>query len=234
VFGAPEHREIARSAVRKSLVLLKNEVSALPITSSNYQVVCVAGTKADDFGTQAGAWTVGWQGQVGNAHRSSDAHTILEGIRALAPSHGLRVVYSVDGRFAEGACQSGDRALTLAVVGEKPYAEYKGDNPEPRLSTEDLEMLAKARLNKGPLAVLLLSGRPLLVSEQLPSWQALIAAWLPGSQGEAVADVLFGDVGFQGQLPVTWVRDAAHLGTVAGSDMHGAGVLFPYGFGLTY
>ena len=230
-FGSAAHRQIARAAARESLVLLKNQASVLPITAAKYQALCVAGTKADDLGVQAGAWTAGWQGTVGNAVKRPGAKTILDGLKAQAASRGLALEYAPDGAFQTPACQSGS-ALVLAVAGEKPYAEFKGDTQELGLKADDLVMLAKAQATKAPqapLAVVLIAGRPLMVTDQLPGWQALVAAWLPGSQGEAVADVLFGDFDFHGRLSQTWPASVTAL-PVARSN----GALFPYGYGLDY
>jgi beta-glucosidase len=231
-FGSSEHRDIARAAVRESQVLLKNEASALPITSEKYHVVCVAGSKADDFGTQAGAWTVGWQGSVGNGNKTPGAFTILEGITSAATQRGIKVVFSSDGKFSDPSCVAGEGALTLAVIGEKPYAEYYGDSNDLHLGADDLQLLANVHASKSsssPLAVILISGRPLIITDLLPGWQALVAAWLPGSQGDGVADVLFAESNFRGRLPITWPRDMSQFPTGA----HGAG-LFPYSFGLSY
>ena len=235
-FGSPEHREIARAAVRESQVLLKNEALTLPITGEKYRVICVAGSKADDFGVQAGAWTVGWQGSVGNANKTPGAVTILDGITTAATRRGIQVVFSSDGKFSGPSCVTGEGVLTVAVVGEKPYAEYYGDSDDLHLSADDLQLLDSVRASKGstsssssPLAVILISGRPLIITDLLTEWQALVAAWLPGSQGDGVADVLFAESNFRGRLPITWPRDMSQFPTGA----HGDG-LFPYGFGLSY
>ncbi|MBM4251539.1 MAG: beta-glucosidase [Deltaproteobacteria bacterium] len=227
LFGAKEHRQLARTAVRASMVLLKNDAATLPIDTSKYKRICVAGSKANDFGTQAGAWTVGWQGQVGNANKTAGASTILDGIKSLAAARGLEVIYAEDGKFSREVCKND--ALVIAVIGEKPYAEYYGDAPNLSLSNEDQQLLENAKSNQAPLAVVLLSGRPLIITNELPSWQAFVAAWLPGSQGEGVADVLFGDFNFSGKLPLPWPRDMSQI-----PMKEGMVPLFPYGTGLSY
>jgi beta-glucosidase len=203
VLGQAAHRELAREAVRKSLVLLKNEDQTLPLTRQKYQTICVAGSKADDFGVQAGGWTTGWQGTLGNASKTSGAKTILDGLRAAAQSTGMELIYAADGLFPGKAC-SQKNSLQLVVAGEKPYAEYFGDRDDLSLSREDSDLLKSVEAWPGRLAVVLIAGRPLNVQAQLGQWQALVAAWLPGSQGEGVADVLFGDYPFVGQLPMDW------------------------------
>ena len=227
LFGATEHRQLARAAVRESMVLLKNDAETLPINASKYKRICVAGSKAHDFGTQAGAWTVGWQGQVGNANKTEGAATILDGIRSLAAQRGLEVVFADDGKFAPEVCR--DDAIIIAVIGEKPYAEYYGDSNDLSLSPDDLNLLANAKASKLPMAVVLLSGRPLIVTSELPTWQAFVAAWLPGSQGEGVADVLFGDFNFSGKLPMAWPRDMSQIPLKESMTP-----LFPYAAGLRY
>ena len=210
LFGAQEHRQIARQAVRESMVLLKNEAQTLPITATKYKRICVAGSKADDFGVQAGAWTVGWQGQVGNVNKTAGAMTILEGIRSAAAVRGIEVLFAADGKFAPDVC--GTDALLISVVGEKPYAEYYGDTNNLSLGSDDLQLLTNARASgNAPMLTLLLSGRPLIITSELPNWQAFVAAWLPGSQGEGVADVLFGDFEFRGKLPMPWPRDMTQV-----------------------
>lgn len=228
-FGGTAHRELARKAVRSSLVLLKNADHTLPITKQKYRTLCVAGAKADDFGVQAGAWTMGWQGTLGNGLKAPEARTVLDGLTTMATTRGITVEFAANGEFAGADCRTGDASLTLAVVGETPYAEFKGDSNALFLSAEDLDTLAKARSRHGPMAVVLISGRPLVITDQLPSWQSLVAAWLPGSQGEGVADVLFGDFDFRGRLPQTWPATMAQL---PATD-HDTG-LFPFGFGLSY
>jgi beta-glucosidase len=211
--GLTSDRQLAREAVRKSLVLLKNEMQTLPITSAKYQTLCVAGSKADDFGVQVGGWTTGWQGTIGNASKTPGAQTILDGLRAAARAQVMNLVYAADGHFQNRACTE-KGSLRLVVVGETPYAEFLGDHEDLTLPADDRALLKKVRSLPGPLAVVLISGRPMDLAQEQNQWQALVAAWLPGSQGEGVADVLFGDYTFVGRLPQAWPG------------------LHPYGFGL--
>ncbi|GAA5524788.1 beta-glucosidase BoGH3B [Microbulbifer aestuariivivens] len=226
LLGHREHRELARQAVRESLVLLKNTGGLLPLAKNSK--VFVAGTHADDIGLQSGGWTIEWQGKAGDI---TEGTTILEGIRAAASGE---VTYSADGEGAAG------HDVAIVVLGEQPYAEGVGDYREApcelckplTLSDEQLAVLKKVQASGVPTAVVLVSGRPLLISEQLPQWQAFVAAWLPGSEGHGVADVLFGDYAPSGKLPVSWPRNLQQIPINVGDAQYDP--LFPYGFGLTY
>ncbi|HEX8273324.1 MAG TPA: glycoside hydrolase family 3 N-terminal domain-containing protein [Longimicrobiaceae bacterium] len=217
--GSPEHRDLAREAVRRSLVLLRND-GVLPLARSGR--IFVAGRHADDVGLQSGGWTMTWQGEAG---RVTPGTTILEGIRAAAP--GAAVTYARDGRGAAG------HDVAVVMVGEEPYAEYAGDRRDAlELAPADLAVLREVRAAGVPTVVVLVSGRPLVVTEPMEEWSALVAAWLPGSEGAGVADVLFGDHPPTGRLPVSWPRRAAQLPLNVGDADYDP--LFPYGFGLTY
>lgn len=220
LIGSPGHREVARECVRQSLVLLKNERKALPL-SRGIRRLHVAGRAADDLGIQCGGWTISWQGKEGQAVRGGT--TILAAVRqAVGP--GTRVTYSADGSGAEGA------DAVLVVVGETPYAEMKGDRPDPGLPDRDLAVSRKARESGVPVVTVLLSGRPLVLGPVLEWSDALIAAWLPGTEGGGVADVLFGASRPTGKLPRTWPRtaDQVHRNDMTKDPQ------FPYGFGLSY
>jgi beta-glucosidase len=221
--GSPAHRELARRAVRESLVLLENDGGILPLAKTTPRIF-VAGKSADDIGNQAGGWTIHWQGRSGDIIPGT---TILEAIRAtVAP--GTTVAYARDG---SGVDRSFD--VAIAVVGETPYAEDVGDlEAAPRLDAEDAAVLARLAGSGVPTVVVLVTGRPLVVTEELPAWRALLVAWLPGSEGQGVADVLFGDAAPTGKLPVTWPRAAAQVPLHVASPSYDP--LFPYGFGLTY
>jgi beta-glucosidase len=216
--GSAEHREVARECVRESLVLLKNDRAVLPLSKAIRHLV-VIGAAADDLGMQCGGWTIGWQGARGEVTHGGT--TILAAIRQ-AVSPGTLVTFSPDGLSLQGA------DAIVAVVGEPPYAEMKGDRTDLRLPDADVALIARGRASGAPVVTLLLSGRPLIPGAALGSSDAFIAAWLPGTEGEGVADVLFGDYRTSGKLPRTWP---------AGNDQHATGSagqpLFPYGFGLT-
>jgi beta-glucosidase len=222
--GSDEHREVAREAVRKSLVLMKNEGRVLPLAKDT-PLILVAGRAANDIGMQCGGWTIEWQGRAGQI---TPGTTILEGIRD-AVSGGTTVLYRARGEFDQ---EKGD--VGIVVVGELPYAEGVGDAQDLALSKEDIAAIESVRERSERLVVVLVSGRPVIVGDRLDEWDAWVAAWLPGSEGQGVADVLFGDHPFTGKLPYTWPRsmdqlpfDFEHLET------SGKGVpLFPFGYGL--
>jgi beta-glucosidase len=207
--------------VRESQVLLKNSDGTLPLKKT--AKIFVAGKSADDIGNQSGGWTMTWQGASGAITRGT---TVLQGLRAAA-ANPSNVVYD---RAGNGIDRGYDAAV--AVVGETPYAEFQGDRPGPLgLDQEDLDTLARLKASGVPVVVVLVSGRPLDIAAQLPDWSALLASWLPGSEGEGVADVLYGDYKPTGKLPVTWMSSAAQQPINRGD---GQTPLFPFGYGLTY
>jgi beta-glucosidase len=216
--GSPEHREVARECVQQSLVLLKNKHHALPLSKSIKHLV-VVGQGADDLGMQCGGWTVTWQGDG----RKTRGTTILQAIKGMV-SGDTQVTYSADG---EGISKAD---AVVVVVGERPYAEFKGDRTNLDLSAGDAAMIARARATGAPVITILLSGRPLILGDALDSSDAFIAAWLPGTEGEGVADVLFGDVKPTGKLPREWPRNDQQFNVL---NMEGS-PLFSYGYGLTY
>jgi len=236
--GSAAHRQLARQAVRESLVLLKNDQATLPLAKDT-PLIFVAGQGADDIGLQSGGWTITWQGQVGNI---TPGTTILQGIKqAVSPQ--ARVVYDALGTFDAVTTTAGVTATSgavtadvgIVVLAEPPYAEGVGDLTSLALPASDLALADRVRARSRKLVVILLSGRPRLVTSALPKWDAFVAAWLPGTEGEGVADVLFGDAPFSGKLPYTWPRsdgqlpfDFAHL--PAGGC---AAPLFPFGYGLS-
>jgi beta-glucosidase len=225
VVGSTDHRVVARKAVTESFVLLKNEHRVLPISSSVNHLL-IAGSAADNIGRQAGAWTVEWQGIDGNL--LPGATSILQGIRQSVSSS-TKVEFEVGARFASSTHAS----IGIAVVGEKPYAEGWGDNANPSLTQEDLETIARLKSHCDRVVVILISGRPLMISDDLKQWDGLIAAWLPGSEGEGIADALFGRAPFTGKLPLPWPANVNQLPiSIDGKTADGSKVLFPRGFGL--
>jgi beta-glucosidase len=197
VIGSNEHRALAREAVRKSQVLLKNKNLVLPLSKSQNKII-VAGSSADNLGRQAGGWTTEWQGIDGNY--GVVGTTVLEAIKG-AVLQDTEVEYNKQGDFsAENALAD----VGIAVVGEKPYAEGWGDNANPSLSSQDLLVIQKLKLKSKKLIVIIISGRPLDIKNYVNDWDGVIASWLPGSAGEGVTDVLFGDYPFVGSLPVEW------------------------------
>ena len=216
--GSPAHRCLARTAVQESLVLLKNDRAALPIAQDT-PVVFVGGAAADDIGRQCGGWTISWLGARG---ATTPGTTVLAGLRAaLEPA--TRVEFNAAGAF------TGRAPLGIAVIAEEPYAEGHGDRAALDLPPDAMALVIRLRGCCDRLVLVLLSGRPLIVTGLLPLVDALVAAWLPGTEGAGVADGLTGAAPFTGRLSYAWPRANAQLplGPVGGDP------LFPVGFGLT-
>ncbi|MYW64264.1 glycosyl hydrolase [Streptomyces sp. SID8379] len=219
--GSAAHRAVARQAAAESQVLLKNAGNVLPLKKS--QKVYVAGSNADDIGNQTGGWTITWQGSSGNI---TDGTTILQAMKKAAP--GATISYSKDASAATDGYDVG-----VVVVGETPYAEGVGDVG----NGNDLELNAadKAAVDKvcGAMkcVVLTVSGRPQLIGDRLADIDGLVASWLPGTEGDGVADVLYGRKPFTGQLPVTWPKSESQLPINVGDTSYDP--QFPYGYGLT-
>lgn len=218
--GSPEHRAVARQAVRESLVLLRNENHTLPLSKS-FKRLAVVGEAADDLGVQCGGWTIDWQGDRGNVTHGGT--TILAAIRqAVSPD--TQVIYSPD------AANLDNIEAVIAVVGEAPYAEMFGNRTNLDLSAQDADLITRARNSGAPVITILISGRPLVLNASLDACSAFIAAWLPGTEGQGVADVLFGDYNPTGKLPRAWPSSSYHLSAL---DKH-ENPYFPLGFGLSY
>jgi beta-glucosidase len=192
--GSAEHRAVARECVRESLVLLKNDHHVLPLAKT-IKRLAVVGVAADDLGMQCGGWTIDWQGGRGNVTRGGT--TILSAIRQTV-SPETQIVFSPDASDLKNA------DAIIAVVGEPPYAEMKGDRANLDLSAEDTTLIAKAKSSGVPVVTILFSGRPLVLNSALTDSDAFVAAWLPGTEGLGITDVLFGDHKFTGKLPRAW------------------------------
>jgi beta-glucosidase len=217
--GSPEHREVAQQAVRESLVLLKNEHHALPL-SKNIERLAVVGEGADDLGMQCGGWTITWQG--GHGKVTHGGTTILAAIhKSVSPA--TQVTYSRDGS------NLGNPDAVIVVVGESPYAEMKGDRTNLDLSMENAALIARAKASGAPVVTILLSGRPLILNSALDDSSAFVAAWLPGTEGQGITDVLFGDFPFTGKLPRTWPGSNDHLRAGDKADAPA----FKLGYGLS-
>ena len=231
--GSVAHREVARECVRQSLVLLKNEKHALPL-SKKIKNLAVVGKAADDIGIQCGGWTIDWQGKPGPVIRGGT--TILSAIKQAVGSD-TKITYSADGKALTADAAATNPAnkpdAIIAVIGELPYAEGQGDRKDLSLSPQDMTLIHQAELIGAPLVVVLISGRPMIIDQALNTSDAFVAAWLPGTEGVGVADVLFGDYKPTGKLPHTWPRSMdqipLHVEDAAAKD-----ALFPYGFGLSY
>ncbi|HEV2351501.1 MAG TPA: glycoside hydrolase family 3 N-terminal domain-containing protein [Terriglobia bacterium] len=221
-FGSPEHRAVARDLVRQSVVLLKNDNQTLPISKSVARIH-VGGKSADDLGNQCGGWTISWQGSSGNV--TPGGTTILAAIKN-AVSKNTQVTYAKDGSGAQGA------SLGIVVVGETPYAEMRGDRTDLTLAPEDVQAVANMKAAGIPVVVILISGRPMIIDAVLGKADAFLAAWLPGTEGEGVADVLFGDYKPTGKLTFSWPRTMAQIPIHVGSPNYDP--LFKYGYGLKY
>jgi beta-glucosidase len=233
VIGAPEHRALARQAVRESLVLLKNERGVLPLRAKSQ--VLVVGDGADNISKQAGGWTLTWQG-TGNTNADfPGATSILQGISAVVGKAGGKVSSSVEG------LQQARPDVAVVVFGEDPYAEWFGDLKSLDYRSAggaELALLQQLRQASVPAVCVFLAGRPRAIEPQLAACDAFVAAWLPGSEGGGVADVLFRkangrvNYNFVGKLSFSWPRTAAQ--TALNRNDANYDPLFPYGFGLQY
>jgi beta-glucosidase len=189
-FGSPEHRAVARQAVRESLVLLKNQGKVLPLKKTDK--IFVAGKNADNIGNQCGGWTIDWQGKSGDV--TTGGTTILTAMKAV----NSQITYAKDGDGAKGA------SVGVVVIGETPYAEMRGDRKELSVAPEDIAAVKAVKAAGIPVVVVVVSGRPLELGEITGMADGIVAAWLPGTEGAGVADVLFGEAKFKGKLSYSW------------------------------
>jgi beta-glucosidase len=230
-----EHLDLARQAVRESLVLLKNENNALPL-KKDAPVIFIAGEGANDIGLQSGGWTLQWQGVPGN---DNEGTTILSGIRA-AVSSDTRLEFNRDADFSEFKDTDGTPLIAdvgIVVLAEQPYAEGVGDAADISLNDSEIALLEQTRERSKTTIVILLSGRPRVITEQLPMADAWVAAWLPGTEGGGIADVLFGDFPFTGKTAYSWPRSNEQLPININNSADKTGCdapLFPFGYGLKY
>ena len=218
-FGSAQHRKVARACVQKSLVLLKNEAQVLPLRKTAR--IHVVGRGADDMGLQCGGWTMTWQGAYGPITKGT---TLLQGLREVAP----RAVISHDtlGNVPANA------DVAIVVLNEPPYAEFMGDRRSLTLTAEQQALVARAARSGKPVVLISMIGRPIVLGAAADRAKALVAAWLPGSEGAGIADVLFGDVKPSGKLPHTWPAQLDQIPLNEGEwDIK---PLYAYGFGLSY
>lgn len=225
-FGSKEHREVAREAVRKSLVLLKNRNNLLPLKKN--AKIFATGPAADDLGIQCGGWTIEWQGLANNSKNLIRGSTILDGFRKIAQENGGTIITDAE--------KAKEADVAVVVVGEKPYAEGIGDDGNLKLEggtalEGNIEALEQAKNTGLPTVVILISGRPRLVADYIDNWDAFVAAWLPGTEGDGVAEVLYGEYDFSGKLSFTWPGSIDQI-PINADDAEGKDPLFPYGYGL--
>lgn len=224
--GKQEHRDLAREAVRKSLVLLKNGKSSkkpmLPLSKKASKVL-VAGTHADNLGYQCGGWTIDWQGVSG---KITIGTTILDAIKSTVnPTTTVINSENPDPAFIK----SNNFDYAIVVVGEPPYSETSGDSFDLTILEPGPTTIKNVCMNV-KCVVVVVSGRPVVMEPYVKYMDALVAAWLPGTEGKGVTDVLFGDYGFVGKLPRTWFKNVGQLPMNVGDSHYDP--LFPFGFGL--
>lgn len=234
LLGSAEHRAVAREAVRKSLVLLKNERGVLPLPGTAR--VLIAGPAADDIGRQSGGWTLSWQGDGNRREHFPNGQSIREALEEAVAAAGGQVDYRPDGRW------DARPDVAVLVFGEPPYAEGEGDRPDvafrPEPGFDPAAVLERWRQAGIPSVAVFLSGRPLHVGPELAAADAFVAAWLPGTEGGGIADVLVGDAAgtprwdFTGRLAFSWPRSPEQAELNAGDPDYDP--LFPFGYGLTY
>jgi len=233
LIGAQEHREVARQAVRESLVLLKNKNNLLPIAAN--QRVLVAGDGADNIGKQSGGWSITWQGTNNKNADFPGATSIYKGLEEQISAAGGSVTLSADGTFEQRP------DVAIVVFGEEPYAEGHGDKDNlefERGNKKSLALLSSLKEQGIPVVSVFISGRPMWVNSELNASDAFVAAWLPGTEGAGIADVLLkaadGTIqnNFKGKLSFSWPKSAVQTAVNKGDENYDP--LLPYGFGLTY
>ncbi|MBC8059496.1 MAG: glycoside hydrolase family 3 protein [Clostridiaceae bacterium] len=217
-FASTEHKKVAEEAVMKSMVLLKND-GILPLKKNSK--IYVNGPAANSVGLQCGGWTIDWQGN----ERQTSGVTILDGFKNIASSNGGTIITDI--------AKAGEADVTVVVIGEKSYAEGKGDDGDLGLDNgmaleKNIEALNQAKKLNKPIVTIMVSGRPRIISDKLKDWAAFIEAWLPGTEGEGIAKVIYGDENFKGKLSVTWPKNNSKL------PIEEDNVLFPIGYGLKY
>ncbi|EKV01087.1 beta-glucosidase-like glycosyl hydrolase [Leptolyngbya sp. PCC 7375] len=231
LLGHPNHQAVARQAVRESLVLIKNQDNLLPLQTN--QTVLVTGDGADNIGKQTGGWTLSWEGTGNTNAHFPNGTSIWEGIRNTVEAGGGTAILSPNGSYD----QTPD--VAIVVFGENPYAEFKGDLDNLNFaSDQELQLLETFQAAGIPTVAIFISGRPLWVNPEINAAKAFVAAWLPGTEGAGLADVLIrkpnGDINFDftGKLSFSWPRTAIQTKVNRGDDNYDP--LFPYGYGLTY
>ncbi len=233
LIGSKAHREVARQAVQESLVLLKNKANLLPLSPKLN--ILVAGDGADNIGKQSGGWSITWQG-TGNTNKDFPGGTsIYAGIEQQVSKAGGTALLSVDGSYKEKP------DVAIVVFGEEPYAEGQGDIDHLYFESNNkksLALLKKFKQQGIPVVSIFITGRPMWVNAEINASDAFVAAWLPGSEGQGIADVILANVNdeiqndFTGKLSFSWPKDA--MQTEVNRFDENYDPLFPYGFGLVY
>lgn len=221
--GSEGYREIAKTLVSESLVLLKNEGNILPLQSGSK--IYVTGPAADDIGVQCGGWTITWQGSPDGNEENTEGTTILEGLEEYASQYGLEIITDPD--------RASEADVVILAIGEKPYAEMLGDTADMSIvgalglegNSEAIE--AAGQLGK-PIVTLIVAGRNVLIDEFLPEWDSVVMCYLPGTEGDGIASVLVGQAVFSGKIAMPWYADTKDIGTAAPV------LLFEKGYGLNY
>ncbi|MBL4673600.1 MAG: exo 1,3/1,4-beta-D-glucan glucohydrolase [Arenicella sp.] len=238
--GHADHRAVAREAVRKSLVLLKNNDGLLPLSAKSN--VLVAGDGANNIGKQAGGWTLSWQGTGNSNEDFPGATSNWDGIKMSVEQAGGKAVLSEDGRYQASDFASGKPDVAIVVYGEEPYAEWHGDITSIEYQygrkVKDLELLRSLKQQGIAVVSVFITGRPLFTNRELNASDAFVVAWLPGSEGNGVAQVMMrnkkGEIqhDFQGKLSFSWPKNITQAVINIGDKDYDP--LFPYGYGLTY
>jgi beta-glucosidase len=219
--GTAYHRSIARKCVRESLVLLKKRDDILPLPKEGLNIL-VAGSNANDIGNQCGGWTLFWAGFSGNDFPGT---SIYSGLQQVAPGNSYTL--------SQDASAGDNTDLGILVIGETPYAEYTGDRNsiDALFSVQDIEAVKTMHSYGIPVIVILVTGRPVNIQKIAPYADVIIAAWLPGTEGQGIADILFGDYTPSGKLSFTWPRGNSQLPVNIGDEVYDP--LYPYGYGIT-
>ncbi|MGD1046445.1 MAG: glycoside hydrolase family 3 N-terminal domain-containing protein [Bacteroidota bacterium] len=217
--GSAGHRAVARQCVRESIVLLKKKDGILPLRKTNARIL-VAGSNADNLGNQCGGWTITWQGGSGNITTGT---TILQGMRNTTTS--ATIDYSRTGTFTNTSAD-----YSVVVIGETPYAEGSGDRTDLSIFQTNVDLVKKMKGYGAPVIVILVSGRPLILEKILHFSDVIVAAWLPGTEGDGVAEVLFGDYQPKGRLSHTWPKSMSQIPINFGDNIYSP--LYEYGFGI--
>ena len=220
LIGSDTHRDVARQCVRESQVLLKLNDNILPLPKSNIKIL-VAGEHADNIGLQSGGWTIQWLGARGDI---TEGTTILEGLKKVAPN--VEFIYNANGDFDDEIAD-----YAIVVIGEEPYAEGSGDREELTIDKNQINLVRKVKNLGMPVVTLLISGRPMIINSILHNSDVLFASWLPGTEGDGIAEVIFGDFEPTGKLPMTWQKSMDQIPQNFGDENYDP--FFPYGYGIT-